>query len=164
MIPLPLIIKAVPWRLVGYGLAIGLIGLWFWRVSVWHKAYERLERVEARLELEQSCGKGSACEARQAALEAAQAETTTKVVATYESELAAVRNRPARVVRVCSDPGNVQGARPTGASDGTGPAAGVVSGPAGRDLGPDLYQLAREADEVAARLRALQEWNRALSK
>ena len=64
---------------------------------------------------------------------------------------------------VAPPPHSLEQAGPAGTADGTGPAAGVVSGPSGQDIGQDLYQLARDADEVAARLRALQEWNKALS-
>jgi hypothetical protein len=161
----PILIAVWQWRkAILYTALVAAVALMGWRVSVWHNAYERLGDVEAALETERLCEEGSACAARQAALEAAQAETTAKVVATYEQELASVRNRPARVVRLCPNPGDVQGSRPAGTADGTGPGAGQLSGSAGRDIGPDLYQLAREADEVAARLRALQEWNAALAR
>lgn len=147
-----------------YTLLAVALGAALWRVNVWRASHERLQDTEDALRLERACGEGSECQKRQAALEAAQRETTAKVVGTYEAELAGLRNRPARVVRLCPGSGNVQGARPTGTADGTGTAAGELPGQAGRDIGPDLYQLAREADEVAARLRALQEWNSALAR
>jgi hypothetical protein len=150
--------KVAIWTLI-----VAVVALTGWRVSEWLRAYKELDFVKAQLVNERACGEGSECDKRQKALEAAHIETNAKVVGSYEAELAAVRNRPARVVRVCTDPGNVQGAGPAGASDGAGPAAGVVSGPAGPDIGGRLYDLAREADEVAARLRALQEWNRSLA-
>ena len=161
----PVLMALWQWRrVVLYGAAAIALGAIFWRVSVWHDAYERIGAVESALEAERLCDSGSACAARQAALEAAQAETTAKVIESYEQELASVRNRPARVVRLCPDPGDVQGSGTPGTPDGTGPGAGQLSGSAGRDIGADLYQLAREADEVSARLRALQEWNEALSR
>jgi hypothetical protein len=161
MIPLPFL-AGIPWRLIGWGALVAVIALMGWRVSAWHNAYERLGSVEEALESERLCDSGSACQARQAALEAAQAETTAKVISTYESELAAIRSRPARVVRLCPDSGHLPNAGNAPGSGGTAPA--VVPGPAGRDIGGELYDLAREADEVSARLRALQQWNAALAK
>ena len=149
-------------RAIGWALVVVAVGLAYWRVSAWHDAYKALPEVEAALEAEVACGEGSECEKRQIALQAAAEAKSAEVVQGYEQELAGLRSRPARVVRVCNDRG-VQGAGPAGTADGTGPAAGVVSGPAGPDIGQDLYQLARDADEVAARLRALQQWNEALS-
>jgi hypothetical protein len=161
MIPLPLL-TSLPWKAIGWGALVAAVALMGWRVSAWHNAYERLGDVESALEAERLCGEGSACAARQAALEAAQAETTAKVISTYESELAAIRSRPARVVRLCPDSGDVQGAGAARPANGAAPA--VIPGPAGRDIGRELYDLAREADEVSARLRALQEWNAALAR
>ena len=150
------------WRLIAYAAAAAA-ALWMLAlVGHWRKdSTERLPAAEAALEAERLCGEGSDCAGRQAALEAAQAETTAKVVATYETELAAIRSRPARVVRLCPDTGHLPDAGNAPGPGGTAPA--VVPGQTGRDIGPELYDLAREADEVAARLRALQEWNRALA-
>ena len=152
--------RAVLWAALV--VAVGLMG---WRVSVWHDAYERIGAVESALEAERLCGEGSACAARQEALEAAQAETTAKVIESYEQELESLRNRPVvrRVIRVCADPGDVQGSGAPGTADGTGPGTGELSGSVEFDTGP-LRDLAREADEVSARLRALQEWNAALAR
>ena len=158
--------SAVPWKLVGYGVLAAAVGLLTWRVIAWHSAYEALPGVEAALAAEVACGEGSQCQARQAALQAAQAAKTAEVIGDYERELADLRNRPipVRTVRLCAGTGNVQGSRPTGAADGAGAPASVVPEAPGRDIGPDLYQLAREADEVAARLRGLQQWNEALAR
>jgi hypothetical protein len=163
----PILMTLWRWR---KGLILGtfvlILGLFLWRVSAWHDAYERLGSVEDALEAERLCGEGSTCAARQAALEAAHVETNARVVETYEQELDDLRNRPipVRTVRLCPAGSGVQGASAPGTPDGTGPGADVVSAETGRDIGPDLYQLAREADEVAARLRALQEWNAALAR
>ena len=162
----PVLFAIWQWRkAILVATAVITCGLLLWRVSAWHDAYEALPALESALKAERLCGEGSDCAARQAALEAAQAETTAKVVATYENELADLRNRPLvrRVIRVCADPGDVQGAAPTGTVDGTGPASGELHGSVELDTAP-LRSLAREADEVAARLRALQQWNAALSQ
>jgi hypothetical protein len=159
-------LKAVPWKLVGAGLAAFALFVLLIRINVWHDAHNALPGVQAALEAEQACADGSQCKAREIKLQEAVGHETVRIVTGYEAELAAIRARPARVVRLCPETraGGVRGTGPAAAPDGTGPAAGLVSGQAGGDLGPDLYRLARDADEVAARLRALQEWNRALSR
>ena len=160
MIPL----TAIPWRAIGAGAAWGAVALMGWRVSVWKQAHEALPGVRDALEREEACLDGSKCADRVAALVARQEQATAEAVAGYEKELADLRNRPPvrRVIRVCPDPDNLQNASAPGAADGTGPAAGVISGSVEFDTAP-LRNLAREADEVAARLRALQQWNEALS-
>jgi hypothetical protein len=155
----------VPWRLVG-GIAAGLaLALLLWRVTVWKGSHEALPLVQQELELERACGEGSECYARQQALQEAAGHATVIAVQGYEAELAAVRARPARVVRLCpaAGSGDVRGAGPAAGTDGTAASAGLVSGPAGPDLGAELYGLARDADEVVAKCRALQGWNRALT-
>lgn len=69
---------------------------------------------------------------------------------TYRADLQAIRDRPRPVRRVylCPD----QAAAPGGAA---GPGAPGLPGAPGRDLGPDLYQLADDADRCAAQLDAL---------
>ncbi len=167
MIPLPAL-SAVPWRLVGYGAAAVAIGVLGWRVHAWHAAYKALPEAQAALAAEQACAVGSKCAERVAALVARQAAASEQAVRGYEDEIRTLRDRPVavRTVRLCrpADPGDVRDAAATGPADGAGPAAGVVSGAAGPDIGPDLYRLARDADEVAARLRALQAWSAALSR
>jgi hypothetical protein len=160
MIPLPL---NIPWRAIAWAGLWVAIGLLAWRVSVWHEAYGELKATQARLELEESCGEGSKCLAREAAAREEVESESKQIVEGLEAELAAVRNRPPRVVRLCPGAGDVPVSRPAGRSDGATAGAGVVSGPPGRDLGPDLYSLAREADEIVARCRGLQDWNRALA-
>lgn len=161
MIPL----NAIPWKLIGWAALVAVIAFAGWRVSAWREAYKALPDVQAALELEQACGEGSKCQARQAALQAAAEAKSAEVVASYEQELTSLRNRPARVVRLQAAGGALCRPGAPGTADGTSTAAGVVSGPAGSnpDIGPALYQLARDADAVAARLRALQAWNEALA-
>lgn len=159
------LIPGLPWRAIGWAAAVLAVAMAGWRVSAWHEAYKALPAAQAALAAEVACEDGSECKAREARLQEAVGHETVRIVTGYEAELAALRSRPARVVRLCAEarPGDVRGAGPADSADGAGPAAGQLHGPAGRDLGPDLYQLARDADEVSARLRALQEWNRALS-
>ena len=164
MIPLPLL-TSLPWKAIGWGALVAAVALMGWRVSAWHNAYERLGSVEEALEAERLCVEGSACAARQAALEAAAEAKSKEVVAGYEKELADLRNRPAvrRVIRVCPDPGDVQGAgAPGGTGTGTAPG-GVVHGTDEFDTAP-LRDLAQRADELSAQCRALIRWNEALAK
>ena len=161
MIPL----TAIPWKLIGWAAVTICLSLFAWRIAAWHGAYKLLPDVQAALELEEACGEGSQCQARQAALQAAAEAKSAEVVASYEQELTSLRNRPARVVRLQAAGGAVRSSGTSDSTNGAGAPAGVVPGPAGGnpDIGPALYDLARDADAVAARLRALQEWNRALS-
>jgi hypothetical protein len=74
-----------------------------------------------------------------------------------QDELQNLRNtrKPAPVVRMCKPAKPVPEA---GAGrDGSTPGAGELPQEAGRDIGGDLYGLADEADELAARLRACQD-------
>jgi len=156
-------LSAIPWRLIGYGALAAAVGLLTWRVIAWHSAYKALPGVEAALEAEVACGEGSECQKRQAALQAAAEAKSAEVVAGYEQELADLRNRPLvrRVIRVCND-GGVQSTGTPSSTNGASPGTGELHGSTEFDTGP-LRNLAREADEVAARLRALQGWNEALS-
>ena len=166
MIPLAWI-KIVPWRLVGAaGLVVAgsLMGL---RVRAWHEAYKALPDVQAALAREEACGEGSKCDGRQQALEAAQTLVTQKVVANYEAELEALRNRPVpRTVRLrcTASTGPVRVRSPTGGADGGAAATDEFPAEAGRPVDVEaLYQLAKDADEQVALRRALMQWNRALS-
>lgn len=152
--------KAILW--IGIVAAFSVLG---WRVSAWRQAYKALPEAQAALEAERACGEGSKCYARLAALQAAQQAVSETVVENYERELADLRNRPVpprRIIRVCADPSDVQSPGPAGTPDGTGPASGVIHGPVEFDPRP-LFDLAREADQLAARLRALQDYSRAVS-
>lgn len=156
---------AIPWRLIGIVAAAGAALLLFWRVNVWHEAYGELKATQARLAAEESCERGSKCAARVAAVQARQAAVSQQVMQSYEKEIADIRNRPAerRVIRVCPDPGDVRHAKSAQGTDAAGTRAGLVHGEVEFNTRP-LRDLAREADEVAARLRALQGFNEALSK
>ena len=159
MIPLTMI----PWRAIGAAAIVATVAVMGWRVSVWHQAYGELRATQARLELEESCGGGSKCRARETALREELSDAKDEVVADLQAELDSVRNRPARVVRVCPGAGNVPLPGTSPGSDGTAAGTGELPGSAGPDIGPSLYGLAREADEIVARCRALQAWNKALS-
>lgn len=162
MIPL-VALKAVPWRLIGYGLALGAFVLLFWRINVWHTAYGELRATQERLELEESCADGSKCRAREARLREEVEGEKAKVVEGLAAELAAVGNRPPRVIRLCPDRTGLSVSSPAAGGDAGTPGTGELSGPAGRDIGGDVYGLAREADEIVAKCRQLQNWNKALS-
>jgi hypothetical protein len=165
MIPVPALLAGLPWRLIGWGALAVAVALAGWRVSAWKASHDALPGVRHALALEEGCLDGSKCYERQRALQEAAGYATVVAVESYEAELAALRARPARVVRLCppARAGDMPGAGPADGTDGAGPAAGELHGSAGSDLGPDLYRLARDADEVSARLRALQRWNQALS-
>ena len=162
MIPLP-VLGALPWRFIGWAAIVAAVALAGWRVSAWHAAYERLGEVEAAIEAEVQCGEGSACREREAKLQEVVGREQIRVVTAYEAELAAVRDRQPVTVRVCDRSGLPLPGTAPGGHAGTA-APGSLSGPAERDIGPDLSALAREADEIVARCRALQEWNRALAQ
>ena len=159
------------WRVGLYGLAALLVALAVWRVVAWRAAYQALPAAQEALQAEIDCGEGSRCRERLAAAvaaqEARQAAISTQVVESYEAEMESLRSRPAvrRVIRVCPEATDrdLRHAVAAGPADGAGPAAGGVPGPIEFDTGA-LRDLARDADEVAARLRALQQWNEALSQ
>ena len=153
----------IPWRLIG---AVGVVALFAfagWRISAWRAAYNELGAVQAQLKAEKVCGEGSACKARETKLREVMEDEKAKVVTGLAEELAAVGNRPPRVVRLCPDRTGVPVSGPTPGSNAAAAGAGELSGSAGRDVGAGLYGLAREADEIVARCRALQDWNRALA-
>lgn len=159
-------LAVVPWRLVGWGAAAAAVLLLGWRIHAWREAYQALPAAQEALQNEIECGEGSNCAERVAALQARSEAVSATTVARYEDEIAKLRDRPPvrRVIRVCppADPGDLRHADATGAADGAGPTAGELLGSVELDTAP-LRDLARDADEVAARLRALQEWNRALA-
>jgi hypothetical protein len=169
MIPLaiPAVLKAVPWKLVGYAVAVLAILALGWRISVWRDAYKALPEVKAALEAEVACKVPSKCAERVAALQARQAVISETVVRGYEDEIKSLRDRPVPQpirLRCTARDSYVPSANATGPPDGTGSLSGVVPEPDGRDINVQaLYGLAQEADEVAARLRALQGWNKALA-
>ena len=163
MIPPPFLAK-IPWRLVAASVALFAFLAVYWRVTVWHDAYKTLPGVKAALKAEEACQEPSKCFTRQAKLQADADAKSKEVIDGLEAEIADLRNRPIprRVIRVCNDRG-VQSPVAPGAPDGASPGTGDVHGTDEFDTGP-LRSLAREADEVSAQLRALQQWNEALSK
>ena len=123
-------IAAVVLVLIGY---IGVI------VHKWHQDSLRVKAVETELQ----------------SLKAAQ-EASQKASQGLQDELTKLRaaRKPSPVVRMCKPADKLPKA---GAGrDGATPGAGEFPQAAGRDIGPDLYGLADEADELAARLRACQ--------
>lgn len=68
MIPILATLRALltglPWRLIGAVALVVLVALVGWRVSAWHRAYQRLEVVEAELEAERECRAGTRCAVR----------------------------------------------------------------------------------------------------
>lgn len=154
----------VPWRAVG---AVGLVlaaALAGQRVSTWRAAYVALPGVQAKLELEASCGEGSECARRQAEIETAHALTNQKVILTYEHELEGIRNRPvpATPIRLCRPAKAGSNVRVPGAAGGTGAGPGAeLPLEIGRDIAIELYQLADDADTEALKLRSL--WGRDLA-
>lgn len=158
-------LAAVPWRLIGViGLTAG-VALAGQRVSAWREAYHQLPDVQAELVLELECDEGSKCRERETELRKELEDAHKTVVDTLGTELAAVRDRPPVTVRLCPAASDVSVSRPAGRSDGAPAASGAFSGSAAahRDIGPELSALARQADEIVARCRGLQDWNRALA-
>jgi hypothetical protein len=83
-------------------------------------------------------------------------EASHKASEGLQNELETLRatRKPSPVVRMCKPAKPVPEAG-AGHNDST-PGAGELPQEAGRDIGGDLYGLADEADELAARLRACQ--------
>ena len=171
MIVLPAL-KAIPWRLIGYGVALGAFVLLFWRINVWHTACGELRSTQERLEAEQGCEPGSMCAARVAAAEVAAAAKQSKidaeVLSGYQTGLETVAAyaaaHPAPSVRLCRPTNRTEVRVPgsPGPADGSA-GSGDVSLEAGKDIGQQLFDLADEADREALKLRYLQNWNRALA-
>lgn len=97
-------------------------------------------------------------------------EKSNEIEESYEAaktELAAIRKRiPTRVVRVCNENTNHSGVsvpRRSGESEGT-TSGENLSGTIGRDIGPALYGLADECDDLATRLLSLQKWVTAMAE
>lgn len=159
------ILKGLPWRAIGAIALVLAVAACGWRVSVWRDAYKALPGVQDALAREEACADGSNCYERQRGLQEAAGHATVVAVESYEAELAVLRSRPPvrRVIRVCTGAGHLPVPGSTRPADGAPPGAGLVHGPAEFDPQP-LFDLASEADEVAARLRALQDYSRAVSK
>lgn len=155
-------LKALPWRLIGAGVAVAALVAFGWRVNEWRQGYHARAAAEARTaEIAKEAGEAMAklAEQHRAALTASQG---------YQDELQSLRTvrdaAPSRPVRVCQQPRlPAAGANSTapGRPDGSPAGSGSLPQESGPDIGPDLYRDADQADEVSARLRALQEWVRA---
>ena len=104
MIPIPAWLTL---RLVGSVALVATVAFAGWRVNTWHTSHGLLRATQSRLELEESCGEGSKCRARETQLREEIEREKVEVVEGLAAELAAVSNRPARVVRVCPDPGHL---------------------------------------------------------
>ena len=161
------LLKGLPWRAIGAAGLVVALPLAGWRISTWRDAYRTLPGVQDALAREEACQDGSKCYERQRGLQEAAGHATVVAVESYEAELAALRARnvPAGPVRLCRerDPGRVPGGPTSGPADG-GSAGRELPIEAGKDIAVELYRLADEADEVSARLRALQEYSRAVSQ
>jgi hypothetical protein len=131
MIPLaiPAVLKAVPWKLVGYAVAVLAILALGWRISVWREAYKALPEVKAALAAEEQCLPASSCGIRVAALQVRQKAITETVVKGYEDEIREIRSRPVpeRVIRVCR-PSGAGGVRVPTVAGGTGEGAAATGG------------------------------------
>ena len=127
------------WIKVGIAAVVALLVVWGGlTVRGWHRDSLALEGVRQEM-----ADLRASQEASQAASKGLQDELQT---------LRAAR-KPSPVIRVCRDPDNL----PKAGTGRDGPAAGAGELPAetGLDTGP-IYDLADEADELAARLRACQ--------
>lgn len=94
MIPLAAL-KALPWRLIGYGVAVAAVLALGWRVHAWREAYKALPGVEAELAAERACEPASACEKRLATL-ALEAEQRAAAAAAEATRAASEREEKAR--------------------------------------------------------------------
>lgn len=166
------------WLTVASAIGKRLVGLlaspWSWVVilaattvlcaRMYDSQRDTTAEVRAELAAELECGEGSACAARTIEARERAFSATQEKLDEYEQELADLRNRPVsrRIIRVCPDPSDVSLSGGAGTIDGSPASPSIVHGSVEFDTEP-LYHLAREADELAARLRALQGWNRALT-
>jgi len=120
-------------------LVLGICAVFAYKVHSWHADALQLESVRQDM---------AALVASQKASQAASQG--------LQNELQTLRNarKPAPSVRVCRNPNPVP--QSGSGRDGPTPGAGSVPQEAGPDIGSDLYGLADDADELAARLRACQ--------
>lgn len=154
------------WRLVAYAAA-AVAAVWvLLLVRHWHhESTVALPEALQALKNEQSCGTGSECQKRTAALVARQAAIQKETVTEYETRLAEIAARPAPVipVRLCR-PAD-RGVRVAGPAPATGAGGGAdVPLEAGRDIALELYRLADDADTEALKLRLLWDRDRALAQ
>jgi hypothetical protein len=162
MIPLaiPAVLKAVPWKLVGYAVAVLAILALGWRISVWRDAYKAIPEVQAALAAEVACLAPSKCAERVAALQAAHKAINDQTARDYETRIAEIAARPVprEPVRLCR-PARPSGVRVPSASPATSPSQGAdFPTEIGRDIAVELYGLADDADREALKLELL--WGR----
>lgn len=153
------------WKIFFWGaVAIGL-ALYWWRITVWHRAYSELPKVQAALQAEVECKDGSKCQERQQILEKRASDEEEKIRKEYEQQLADINARPVPVepVRLCRPAGS-GGVRVSRPAAGAGPNAGTeLPVEVGRDIKVELYRLIDDTDKEALKLRLLWERNMALS-
>ena len=142
-------------------LAVALSVLAFagYKVHGWHQDSQRLSAVQAEAAAQVAQAKAAMAEQQKRFSEAQRASEG------YQHELSEIRARPVdrSPIRLCLNRPRVPGPdAATGGSSPALPAAGVLPEQAGGDpvagpdIGADLRDLAREADEVAAKGRAIQ--------
>ena len=151
-------------QLIGIVAAIAFAagGTAAWRITSWQAQAREAAAVKLAAKVERA--------AQQNVITTLREQITAANAASlgYQNELTKLRGArdaagPVPVVRLCKPAGaavaGVPAASPApGGSDGPAPAAGVVPQTPGPDIGPELYSAADDADELAARLRALQDW------
>jgi hypothetical protein len=84
-------------------------------------------------------------------------ESSERYAISLENLKAARSATPVRTVRLCAPTSVPKAGTATGTDAASQEGVSQVPGP---DLGPSLYQLADEADELRVRLEALQNWVR----
>lgn len=145
-------------------LILSLIVFTGYKIHSWKVDAEQLPVVKLELKAEVDCAKGSKCLARVQELEGRSKAITETLVMQHEQEINSLRTISPRRVRCTTSPGNVHNAG-TAARTGEGAASsGMVYAGAGKDIGPDLYRLARIADELSAQCRAVIHRDIALAK
>ena len=154
-------IKALPWRLIGYGLAVAALLAFGWRVNEWRQGYLGKAAAEARSkEIAETAIRGM--EELQTKYRRARDASSG-----YQKELSEIAARPpvSGPVRLCVKPNVSPGSSRGSAAGGPGPTvppAGVVHGgngpdhQEGPDIAPDLDAFARKCEAVAAQGRAIQ--------
>jgi hypothetical protein len=150
-------------QMIGIVAAVAFVlgGAAAWRVTSWQAAAKQAAAVTAAAKATR--------EAQQHVIDTLQDQITAANAASqgYQNELTFLRgardSQPVPVVRMCQParrPASDLPAAPAAASgsDEGAPGAGQLPPTIGRDIGPELYRQADDADDVAAQLRALQDW------
>ena len=144
----------MPSRLIAYGVllaALALAGVVGWvTVSGWRADSQRLRVVDREYLAYRTTGEAYAKGDQAARKEIADARSDTDAVR---------RDVPVQPVRLCKSAGSVPAAVPGAAGvDGAGSGAGQLPQAAreDRDIGPDLYRLADDADDLRNALASCQ--------